>query len=119
MMVYHEKLIEQSENRAVFEFRLDENADYFDGHFPQVKVLPAVAQVDVALHLAEKYLGSGRLVSKMRRLKFSAIIRPDETVCLELIYDKEKQSLTFKMKKPNTDEVYSSGTLYLCGGLSQ
>jgi acyl-coenzyme A synthetase/AMP-(fatty) acid ligase len=85
-------------------------SDYFDGHFPEFKLLPAVAQLDLAARFAARYLGLGPGFSGARRIKFSAMIRPGDRVFLDLSRGGEKQALAFTFSGPG-GELYSSGTL--------
>ena len=39
-----EKVVSREENAVVLEFVIPASSDFFDGHFPQYKLLPAVAQ---------------------------------------------------------------------------
>jgi 3-hydroxymyristoyl/3-hydroxydecanoyl-(acyl carrier protein) dehydratase len=90
-----------------------EDWDYFDGHFPDFKLLPAVAQVEIVVRLAAKYFDSGIFIQKSKRIKFSNFIQPGSPVYVSLSYKKESETLNFSMKNPAGDIVYSSGTFTL------
>ena len=79
-----EKLLEKSENSIVLEATIPESSDFFDGHFPEYKLLPAVAQFEIVTRFAKKYFGTERWVPAIKRIKFSAPIRPDTTIKLEM-----------------------------------
>ncbi|MDR2244086.1 MAG: AMP-binding protein [Burkholderiales bacterium] len=67
----------------------------FDGHFPQLAVLPGVAQIDWALRLAQRhFLIEGRF-SGFRQLRFQRILRPDDEVSLTLHFFPEKKEVQF------------------------
>jgi len=67
----------------------------FDGHFPQVAILPGVTQVDWALRLAERYYQIDGRFSGFRQLKFQRILRPDDEVSLTLRFFPEKKEVRF------------------------
>lgn len=106
-----EQIISKEEGKVVLEFVIPASSDFFDGHFPEYKLLPAVAQFEVVTRFSRKYFGTQRWVPSIKRIKFSAPIRPDTKIHLELTYKAEKQSVTFNLSDANVEEkVYSSGT---------
>ena len=106
-----EQIISKEEGKVVLEFVIPASSDFFDGHFPEYKLLPAVAQFEVVTSFSRKYFGSQRWVPSIQRIKFSAPIRPDTKIHLELTYKAEKQSVTFNLSDANVEgKVYSSGT---------
>jgi 3-hydroxymyristoyl/3-hydroxydecanoyl-(acyl carrier protein) dehydratase len=111
--VYNERVIDRTEDSILLELIPLENWDYFDGHFPDFKLLPAVAQVEIVVRLAAKYFDCGIFVQKAKRIKFSSFIQPGYPVYVNLSYKKESETLNFSMKNPAGDIVYSSGTFIL------
>lgn len=106
-----EQIISKEEGKVVLEFVIPASSDFFDGHFPEYKLLPAVAQFEVVTRFSRKYYGTQRWVPSIKRIKFSAPIRPDTKIHLELTYKAEKQSVTFNLSDANVEgKVYSSGT---------
>lgn len=106
-----EQIISKEEGKVVLEFVIPASSDFFDGHFPEYKLLPAVAQFEVVTRFSRKYFGTQRWVPSIKRIKFSAPIRPDTKIHLELTYKVEKQSVTFNLSDANVEgKVYSSGT---------
>lgn len=106
-----EQIISKEEGKVVLEFVIPASSDFFDGHFPEYKLLPAVAQFEVVTRFSRKYFGIQRWVPSIKRIKFSAPIRPDTKTHLELTYKAEKQSVTFNLSDANVEgKVYSSGT---------
>ena len=106
-----EQIISIEEGKVVLEFVIPASSDFFDGHFPEYKLLPAVAQFEVVTRFSRKYFGTQRWVPSIKRIKFSAPIRPDTKIHLELTYKAEKQSVTFNLSDANVEgKVYSSGT---------
>lgn len=104
----NEKVVSRGENEVVLEVLVPGSSDFYDGHFPQYKLLPAVAQFEIVTRFAKKYFGTQRYVPTIKRIKFSAPIRPETTIRLEMNYNKEKQLVAFTIK--DTEKTYSSGT---------
>ena len=116
------KLIEKTENSVTLEFSVPSASPYFDGHFPDFPILPAVAQVEMFLRLAAEHLGTGIDVSEIKRIKFSSRIRSDTPHFLRL--EKNGKSLSFKVFsrgiEPDMEEtVYSSGTFVMRSDISE
>ncbi len=101
--IKNEEVISKEENAVVLEFVIPATCDFFDGHFPQYKLLPAVAQFEIITRFSRKYFGTQRYVPNIKRIKFSAPIKPDTKIHLELTYKKEKGSVTFNMADANVE----------------
>lgn len=109
--INNEKLISRDDVSVVLEFLIPAASDFFDGHFPEYKLLPAVAQFEIVTRFSRKYFRTQRYVPDIRRIKFSAPIRPDTKIHLELTYKKDKASVTFNMADALIEgKVYSSGS---------
>ena len=105
-----EKLITQTENSVTLEFSVPDTSPYFDGHFPDFPILPAVAQVDLILRFASRYLGTGSGLSELRRIKFSSLIRPFTPLRLNI--ERNGEIISFKMTSIDDGAiVYSQGTV--------
>lgn len=114
-----EVVVSKDENALVLEFVIPATSDFFDGHFPEYKLLPAVAQFEVITRFSRKYFGTQRYVPNIKRIKFSAPIRPDTKIHLELTYKKDKGSVSFNMADANVEgKVYSSGTFAVLSEIS-
>lgn len=117
--IRNEKVILREDNAVVLEFVIPATCDFFDGHFPQYKLLPAVAQFEVITRFSRKYFGTQRYVPNIKRIKFSAPIKPDTKIHLELTYKKDKGSVTFNMSDANFEgKVYSSGSFAVLSEIS-
>jgi 3-hydroxymyristoyl/3-hydroxydecanoyl-(acyl carrier protein) dehydratase len=103
------KAIEQKENYAEIEFSIPAGSPYFDGHFPEFSLLPAVAQTELVIRFASEYLGTGIDVAEMKRVKFTKFIRPNVKFFMRL--EKSEKSVRFKIFSPVEESVYSSGTI--------
>lgn len=106
-----EKILEQEENKIALFFVIPESSDFFNGHFPEFKLLPAVAQFEIITRFSRKYFKTQRFVPSIRRIKFSAPIRPDSKIRLDLTKNVAKGSVSFNMADAdNAEHVYSSGS---------
>lgn len=92
------------------EFIIPKESDFFDGHFPEFHLLPAVAQFEIVTRFAKKYFGTQRYVPYIRRIKFSAPILPDTKVALKMEYSKGKGSIAYSLWDAQKGDMYSSGT---------
>ena len=109
--IVNEEVLSKDDGKVVLEFVIPITSDFFDGHFPEYKLLPAVAQFEVVTRFSKKYFGTQRYVPSIKRIKFSAPIRPDTRIHLELKHNVDKGTVTFNMSDANVEgKVYSSGT---------
>lgn len=106
--ILNEKVVTQEDNSITLEVLIPGSSDFYDGHFPQYKLLPAVAQFEIVTRFAKKYFGTQRYVPTIKRIKFSAPIRPETVITVEMNYNKEKQLVAFTIK--DSEKTYSSGT---------
>lgn len=109
-----ETLVSRKESGTVTEVRLavhiPETSDYFDGHFPQFTLLPAVAQVDMVVHFARRYFGTSLSVPDIKRFKFSEKLLPDSDVVFSLKYDAGTSAVSFSISDCADGKTYASGT---------
>ena len=105
----NERIITKTENSLSMEFFVPDTSPYFDGHFPEFPILPAVAQVELILRFASRYFGTGTVVSEIRRIKFSNLVRPFTPLLLSL--EINGATISFKMTSPDDEIVYSLGTI--------
>lgn len=73
----------QGEERVLHLYVAD-NLAWFDGHFPGDPILPAVVQIDWAIHFGAACGLDPDRFSGMKRLKFHAVIVPDTELQLTL-----------------------------------
>jgi len=106
-----DKIIEKNENSVSLIFTIPKDSLYFDGHFPDYPVLPAVAQIDIVVNFALENFGTDIIISQIKRTKFLKVITPSLSLLLKL--EKKETSLNFKMTTPDSSEVYSSGSIIL------
>ena len=108
--IENEKVLSRGENSVSLEFTVPASCDFFDGHFPQFKLLPAVGQFEIITRFSTKYLDVSRFVQKIKRVKFSSPILPDTTAMLDLSFDETRQIVSFAMKSADDGRIFSSGT---------
>ena len=109
--IVNEEVLLNEEGKVTLEFVIPVTSDFFDGHFPEFKLLPAVAQFEVITRFSKKYFGTQRYVPSIRRIKFSAPIRPNTKIKLDLAHNTEKKSVSFTMADAEVEgKTYSSGS---------
>ena len=75
---------ERTATTYVADLTFDRDAAYFQGHFPGFPVLPGVVQLGTAHRLAEAFIGRARTLRTVKKVKFSHVIQPGETVHFSL-----------------------------------
>ena len=105
----NEIVIEKNENLVVLEFNIPPSCGYFDGHFPGFPILPAVAQIELAVRFASRYFGISAALSEIKKVKFSNLIQPCTPLRLKL--EKKDKVISFGFISPNDGTVYSKGTV--------
>lgn len=101
----------KEDQHVILKLNITEDSDFFDGHFPQFKLLPAVAQFEIVTRLAGIYFGTRRFVPNIRRIKFSSPILPGTEALLEMRYNSAKPALTYTISDFTLQKmVYSTGT---------
>lgn len=109
--IVDEQIVAKEDGKISLEFVIPVTSDFFDGHFPEYKLLPAVAQFEVVTRFSRKYFGTQRYVPNIKRIKFSAPIRPDTKVHLDLTYKSDKRLVQFNLADADIEgKVYSSGS---------
>lgn len=113
-----ERVLEKSNDEVLLELLVPPECNYFDGHFPAVKILPAVAQFELVIRLAARYFGTGIHIAKIRRMKFSGLVRPGTVLRIKITVQPEPgpESFVFAITSPDGKKVYSSGSVTLDRG---
>ncbi|MDR2787011.1 MAG: AMP-binding protein [Candidatus Accumulibacter sp.] len=76
--------------------RMPADLVWFEGHFPDLPVLPGVVQIDWAAHYGRVYFGFDATASNVSRLKFQNLIRPGDSPRLELSRRRGGSELEFR-----------------------
>jgi 3-hydroxymyristoyl/3-hydroxydecanoyl-(acyl carrier protein) dehydratase len=84
------------------DFMLPGHLEYFDGHFPQLALLPGVVQIGWAVELARSHLVlESAVLDHFRALsavKFMRVLRPGTSVRLRLSADRPNRALEFEYR---------------------
>ena len=56
---------------------IDEKLPYFDGHFDNFKLLPAVAQIKIIIDISKNIFSKDIIVTKLLKIKFTNMILND------------------------------------------
>ncbi len=108
-----ETVMLRKENDGIIEVELEVeikgSSDYFDGHFPDFKLLPAVAQIDLVVHFAQRYFGTDLSIPEIKRFKFSEKILPDSIVIFKMKFDSSKSRVWFEITDFSGTISYASG----------
>ncbi len=96
---------ECSKTTAEFELCFLNNSSFFKGHFEGMPILPGVVQLYYVCFFVNQAFNIDCRRGQIRKIKFSNIIRPGETVKLTLV--RENNGINFQYK--NDTCIYSSG----------
>lgn len=99
MIVLPEILATERTARGVH-LRLNVAADlcYFEGHFPEVRLLPGVVQVTWAIEFGRALIPFEGRFRALNAVKFMRVIQPDTIVTLDLDYEPASRELTFAFR---------------------
>ncbi len=100
------------ENRVQARIVVPETSDYYDGHFPEFKLLPAVVQIDLVLKIFCGLTGMALNFKRISRAKFMGPIFPAMQVTLEGSYSANTGRLLFGILSDEGKKL-SSGTIEL------
>ena len=99
--------LDRSDSTATVQLALDPSLRVFDGHFPQVAVLPGVAQVDWAIRLGRQVFAMPPRFLRMDTVKFQQLARPGDVLLLQLDWDAARAVLGFRFSSDHG--VHASG----------
>lgn len=91
--------------RVIFNLYFMSGSNFFKGHFEGMPILPGVVELFYADYFTKAAFGIQCRRGQIRKIKFSNIIQPDQTIQLELV--KSETSVSFKYFSGN--KIYSSG----------
>ncbi len=95
-----DEIVEQEENRIVCQKKLSGDEFWFRGHYPDFPLMPGVLLCEAAMQAGAVLLstyadGDGvPVATRMRDVRFKRMVRPGETITLEVTLD-EKVSQAF------------------------
>ena len=100
--------LETSSNSALIALHVPTDLSWFEGHFPEQKVLPGVVQIDWAGKFGKALFTDTAEFRQLTNIKFKTMIMPDTDVTLELNYLPEKETLKFHFY--NQSDSFSIGS---------
>lgn len=93
-------------NEKTFTFTGDEH--FFQGHFPEGKILPGVMQLKLAVDRCEELLGRSISLKAVKKMKFVSVIQPGDEVRLKTAFKGESE-MSYEFYKGDT--LCASGVL--------
>ena len=93
--------------QAMLQMTLDPALQVFEGHFPQARILPGVAQLDWAVRFGRQAFVIPPRFVRMDAVKFQHVARPGDELSLQLDWDAQRGVLAFRYT--STHGVHSSG----------
>ena len=92
-----ERGVERDDQRAVFELIAPRDLLYFDGHFRDAPILAGVVQIDWVIALGRRCFDLPLSFRAIHALKFQRVIPPELPITLELVHERKKFCLSFKL----------------------
>lgn len=86
---------------------------FFDGHFPEYRLLPGVVQCDLAMRFCAEHLGTGFAITGIPRMKFKKPIEPGACVVFSGSFDRTRARITFSFRDAASGSSFSEGTIVL------
>lgn len=87
------------------------DSPWFDGHFPDFPVVPAIAQVSMIVDMVARASGSSLYLKSASRIKFKQLVTPNTVLTLQAKAGTEQSQYLYRIRA-GTEEV-SSGTIFL------
>ena len=104
------EVLEQTDNGVLVELDIEEDLEYFKGHFDDAPILAGIVQLDWAVKLSRRYFKVVGHVSSVNALKFKNLIVPGTKIQLRLQY---KSQTSFEYSYFMGEKVFSSGRITL------
>jgi 3-hydroxymyristoyl/3-hydroxydecanoyl-(acyl carrier protein) dehydratase len=98
-----------ADGRTELDLRVPADSPWFEGHFPQMAILPGVVQVGWAAHYAHDLFALGPGVIALEQVKFKRPVEPGMLLTLTLRPDAVKQRARYEYR--SGEDVCSSGVL--------
>jgi 3-hydroxyacyl-[acyl-carrier-protein] dehydratase len=86
------------------------DSPWFSGHFPGNPVLPGIAQLSLVFDLVRRIKGEGLKISRVRRVRFKQVIRPDDRFKV-VLKQNSGDGYSYSFKIMLEDEVACSGII--------
>jgi len=98
-----------SPSEVQLQLLVQRDLQWFEGHFPDVGLLPGVIQTTWVVEFARQYFSLPEKFHSMSNMKFMRFIMPGTTVSLRLRYAADKGELSFEYREH--DKVCASGRM--------
>lgn len=110
-MWYTLKNLSMDSDRAITaEAQVPADCVWFDGHFPNMQILPGVAQLTLVADLLNRALERSVVIRSVSRVRFKQMIRPADTITVSLS-PKQKDAATYGFRLSNGSELVCSGAI--------
>jgi 3-hydroxymyristoyl/3-hydroxydecanoyl-(acyl carrier protein) dehydratases len=105
------RVLDKTENSFVMEIAFPMECGFFDGHFPELPLLPGVVQTHLAIQFSKAHLASAVVFAGFKSIKFFAPIFPGARVKLECSFEPMKKQLSFQYT--SGESVHSKGVVVM------
>ena len=99
----------RDESKSELDLRVDTGNPWFEGHFPQLAILPGVVQIGWAEHFARSLYGFDTGISALEQVKFKRPILPGAELTLVLTPNLAAKKLRYEYR--DAAMSYSAGVL--------
>lgn len=105
--LFIDDIVRESENEIVCRKRFDANESFFAGHFPEFPIVPGVILCEAAMQagallIARRGLADGGgvpVATRLNNVRFKHMVRPGDTVELEIHLDETLSGAYFLTAK--------------------
>lgn len=105
--LYHQEIhVEQDQQgkiKVTSVFCFPESFSAFQGHFPDIPILPGIIQLYAVRYLAEQALQKRLVPTHFSKTKFRSMVSPEQEVYISLDLNKQSDNYTGKFKISKTD----------------
>lgn len=105
----NKEIISASSDTVLMSLVFDEDYKYFDGHFDDFKLLPALIQIHLVTGFCHDFFKLSLSPKSIPNLKFVKPITPNKKVFLEIKYHALNKKVDFIFK--DEKEIHSQGTI--------
>lgn len=104
--------LEHDAEKGSWRFTISGRHAIFDGHFPQLPILPGIAHLAIAAEAARRTPGLARYsLKRVEGVRFTRPIHPDEPC--EVVVTPDQDASTFRFELRCSGELASWGILVL------
>jgi acyl-coenzyme A synthetase/AMP-(fatty) acid ligase len=103
------KSLHRDERDVLIELFIPGNLAQLEGHFPDLPIVPGVAQIDWVVKFASEHLGIEIEAAQQFQIKFRRLMTAPSDIVLALYHCQDRRQLSFEYRQDA--DVVSSGTL--------